>query len=162
VDLIIISLRINLFSPWYSWKNNNNSFTHYIWMMRFKWQRLLILQNFFFLKIKIFLIVQLYTRFDILHTLKALAWLHHLTKMWGCNHIVSLALLLCFIEVQYAIKVSGHVYMWIKNIWFPQKYYSYWDWTQVMITCICVLWVSTLPFLRFPIVLCNCSDSVVF
>ena len=34
-DLIIISLKINLFSPWYSWKigelalNNNHSFTHF-------------------------------------------------------------------------------------------------------------------------------------
>jgi hypothetical protein len=34
-NLIIISLKINLFSPWYSWKvaelalNNNNSLTHF-------------------------------------------------------------------------------------------------------------------------------------
>ena len=34
VDLIIISLKINLFSPWYNWKiaelalNNNHSLTH--------------------------------------------------------------------------------------------------------------------------------------
>jgi len=32
-----------------------------------------VFEDFFFLKIKIFLIVQLYTRFDILHTLKVLA-----------------------------------------------------------------------------------------
>ena len=36
-NLVIISLKINLFSPWYSWKiaelalNNNNSLTHSIW-----------------------------------------------------------------------------------------------------------------------------------
>jgi hypothetical protein len=42
-DIIIISLKINLFSPWYSWKfaelalNNNQSLTHsYVKMNRIK------------------------------------------------------------------------------------------------------------------------------
>ena len=39
VDLIIISLKINLFSPWYSWKiveltlNNNHSLTHSLYLI---------------------------------------------------------------------------------------------------------------------------------